>query len=177
MKKTIKYIIFFLIAFHSSAFANECILDKIKLLANYEDLKLGPAFTVFNINPDGSPHTIVGPIEALCGQNNKETGGILLQLSIIDKKVVQILFETSINNNRALFNIANKHYKAGFIKNQNKIDKKETETYTINKSDNLYFYANFKNENEFLEILEISSNKYREILGKRLLKEEERLND
>ena len=97
MKKTIKYIIFFLIAFYSSAFANECKLDKIKLLANYEDLKLGPGFTVFNINPDdGSPHIVIGPIEALCGQNNKETGGILLQLSIIDKKVVQILFETSI---------------------------------------------------------------------------------
>jgi len=177
MKKTIKYIIFFLIAFHSSAFANDCKLDKIKLLANYEDLKLGPGFTVFNINPDdGSPHIVIGPIEALCGLK-KDTGGIMVQLSIIDKKVAKILFETSINNNRALFDIANNHYKVGFIKNQNKIDKKETETYTINKSDNLYFYANFKNENEFLEILEISSNKYREILGKRLLKEEERLND
>ena len=54
-----------------------------------------------------------------------------------------------------------------------KLTKKETESYTVNKNDNLYYYANFIGKDNFLEYFEITSNKYKDKLNQHLLKEQE----
>ena len=114
---------------------------------------------------------MVMPIEHFC--KGDETNGIILTLFFLENTLVRIIFENALTPNRILFKIANNTYKVGFDKNNIKISRKETETYSINKNENFYFYGNFIGKNEFLEYFEITSNKYKDKLNEELLKREE----
>tara|TARA_B100000787_G_C16180113_1_gene291311 strand:- start:1169 stop:1690 length:522 start_codon:yes stop_codon:yes gene_type:complete len=172
MKKYFFIFIFFLIlSLQNKAFSYDCKLDKIKIDSSYESMELSLMFMVFNRHEDGTPALVAGPIESFCEDSN-ETNGAMVQLFFIENKLARIIFETSTTNNRVLFKIANNFYKVGFRQEQIKIEKKENETYTVNKEDNLYFYGNYKKEKEFLEYFEITGHKYGEKINQLLLKQE-----
>ena len=171
MKKKIFIFTFLLfISFQSKASAYDCDLNKIqtnKSISNFEEEKV--FFSYFE-NPSGAS-SMVMPIEHFC--KGDETNGIILTLFFLENTLVRIIFENALTPNRILFKIANNTYKVGFKKNNIKISRKETETYSINKNENFYFYGNFIGKNEFLEYFEITSNKYKDKLNEELLKREE----
>ena len=171
MRKIFILTILLLISFQSKTLAYDCKFGKIKIHTSNSNLQLGPTFMPLTYSANGKPSSMIGPIEELCKESD-ETNGIIVKLFFLDNKLVRIIFENAIIKNRILFKIANETYDVGFKKNQKKINKKETETYTVNKTDNLYFYGNFKGDNEFLEYFEITSNKYKDKFNEELLKRE-----
>ena len=173
MKKYFFIFIFFLIlSLQNKAFSYDCKLDKIKIDSSYESMQLGPAFMVFNYHDDKTPALVIGPIEALCG-DSKETDGAIIQLFFLENKLARVIYETGVTNNRVLFKIANDFYKVGFRQDQAKINNKENESYTVDKTNNFYYYANFKDGSNFLEFFEITSHKYGEKINKLELEKEE----
>ena len=170
MRRFILYIIGFFLLVQVNALALNCNLNKIQTntsISNFEEEKM---FFSYVENPSGASSMMM-PIEHFC--KDDETNGIILTLFFLENTLVRIIFENVLAQNRILFKIANDTYKVGFNKNNIKISRKETETYSINKNDNFYFYGNFIGKNEFLEYFEITSNKYKDKLNEELLKREE----
>ena len=171
MNRIFIFIFLLIISFQSKALAYDCKFNKIKIHTSNNNLHLGPTFMSLTYSADGKPTSMIGPIEELCKESD-ETNGIIVKLFFLDNKLVRIIFENAIIKNRILFKIANETYGVGFKKNQKKINKKETETYSVNKGDSFYFYGNFIGDNEFLEYFEITSNKYKDKFNEELLKRE-----
>ena len=64
-------------------------------------------------------------------------------------------------------------YKIEFKRNQQKVEKKQSEFYDTTINNNSYFYVLLKDKDRQQEYLEISSDKHIEKLEKQLLKIEE----
>ena len=115
--------------------------------------------------------SITLPIEFIC--KDSESNGTIISLFFIDDKVVRIIFQNQITQNRSLFKIANNIYKSGFIKNQKIIDKNEPEQYATEKNGVYYLYANLRGINEnkgnFLEFFEIVDKKHEDAATKEAL--------
>ena len=168
MRKIIFFIISFLFLFSSVALA--CDLSKFKLgnsLSNFEKEK----GTFFLSEPIKGINSITLPIEFIC--RDSELNGTLISLFFIDDKVVRIIFQNEILQNRSLFKIANNIYKSGFIKNQKIIDKNELEQYATEKNGVYYLYANLRGINEnkgnFRELFEIVNKKHEDAATKEAL--------
>ena len=171
MKKI--YILVFLLLFclQNKALSYDCRLDSIQIGNSFNELQLKErGMLIVGGNPDEAS-SMFFPIEYFC-KDSDETNGVVLNLLFLENKLVRIIFENEIIKNKILFRIANNTYKVGFVKNEAKIRKKEPESYTVNKNDNLYYYAYFIEKDNFIEYFEITGSKYKDKLNEHLLKEE-----
>ena len=175
MNRFIFYLFGFLLLAQANALALNCDLSKFKLGKNISDfekekLPFRLVETVKGIN------SITLPIEFIC--QDKEIKGTMISLFFIDDKIVRIIFQNQIIQNRSLFKLANSFYKSGFIKNQKIIDANEPEQYAIEKNGIYYLYANLRGINEntgnFLEIFEIVDKKHEDAATKEAIIEEEK---
>ena len=119
MNRFIVYLFGFLLLAQANALALNCDLSKFKLgknISNFEKEKI--AFMLGE--PVKGIKSITIPIEFIC--QDKEIKGTIISLFFIDEKVVRIIFQNQVIQNRALFKLANSFYKSGFVKNQKIID-------------------------------------------------------
>ena len=166
MKKIYILVLLLLFCLQNKAFSYDCRLDSIQIGNNFNELQLEKGLLIVGGNPDEAS-SMFFPIEYFC-KDSDETNGVMLNLLFLENKLVRIIFENEIIQNKILFRIANNTYKVGFVKNEAKINKKETESYKVNKNDNLYYYANFIEKDNFFEYFEITGNKYKDKLNKHL---------
>ena len=175
MNKFTLYLFGFLLLAQANAFALNCDLSKFKLgknISNFEKEKI--AFMLGE--PVKGIKSITIPIEFVC--QDKGIKGTIISLFFIDEKVVRIIFQNQVIQNRSLFKLANSFYKSGFKKNQKIIDANEPEQYAIEKNEVYYLYANLRGINEntgnFLELFEIVDKKHEDAANKEAIIEEEK---
>ena len=175
MNRFIVYLFGFLLLVQANAFALNCDLSKFKLgknISNFEKEKI--AFMLGE--PVKGIKSITIPIEFVC--QDKGIKGTIISLFFIDEKVVRIIFQNQVIQNRSLFKLANSFYKSGFKKNQKIIDANEPEQYAIEKNEVYYLYANLRGINEntgnFLELFEIVDKKHEDAANKEAIIEEEK---
>ena len=164
MKKTL-LILLFSILISSNALA--CDLGKYTIgkdLSSFEEEK--NAF--FITEPLKNIKSITLPIEYIC--ESSELDATLISLFFMDDKLIRIIFQNQLAQNRSLFKLANKNYKAGFKKNERLINNNEPEQYGVEKNDIYYLYGNFRGINEntgnFLEMFEIVDKKFEDVATK-----------
>ena len=170
IKKFCIIVFLFFILAQVNALALNCDLGKFQLgksLSNFEKEK--EAF--FLTEPIKGIKSITLPIEFIC--EDSESNGTIISLFFIDDKVVRIIFQNQIAQNRSLFKIANNIYKSGFVKNQKIIDKNEPEQYATEKNGVYYLYGNLRGINEnkgnFFELFEIVNKKHEDASTKEAL--------
>ena len=175
MNKFITYLFGILLLAQVNALALNCDLSKFKLgknISNFEKEKI--AFMLGE--PVKGIKSITIPIEFVC--QDKGIKGTIISLFFIDEKVVRIIFQNQVIQNRSLFKLANSFYKSGFVKNQKIIDANEPEQYAIEKNEVYYLYANLRGINEntgnFLELFEIVDKKHEDAANKEAIIEEEK---
>ena len=142
MKKII-FTLLFSILISSNTLA--CDLSKYaigKELSSFEEEK--KAF--FLTEPLKNIKSITLPIEYIC--ESSELDATLISLFFMDDKVIRIIFQNQLAQNRSLFKLANKNYKAGFRKNERLINNNEPEQYGVEKNGIYYLYGNFRGINE-----------------------------
>ena len=173
MNRFVFYILGIFLLTQANALALNCDFNKFKIgknLSNFEKEKI--AFMLGE--PVKGIKSITLPVEFIC--QDKKIKGTIISIFFIDDKVVRIIFQNQIIQNRVLFKLANSFYKSGFKKNQKLIDKNEPEQYAIEKNGIYHLYANLRGINEntgnFLELLEIVDKKHEDISTKQLLIEE-----
>jgi hypothetical protein len=175
MNRFIVYLFGFLLLVQANAFALNCDLSKFKLGKNISDFEK-EKLTFRLSEPIKGIKSITLPIEFIC--QDKEIKGTMISLFFIDDKIVRIIFQNQIVQNRSLFKLANSFYKSGFIKNQKIIDANEPEQYAIEKNEIYYLYANLRGINEntgnFLELFEIVDKKHENAANKEAIIEEEK---
>ena len=174
MKKFIFYIFGIFLLAQANALALNCDFNKFKIgknLSNFEKEKI--AFMLGE--PVKGIKSITLPVEFIC--QDKKIKGTIISIFFIDDKVVRIIFQNQIIQNRVLFKLANSFYKSGFKKNQKIIDKNEPEQYATEKNGIYHLYANLRGINEntgnFLELLEIVDKRHEDVSTKQLIIEEE----
>lgn len=173
MRRFILYIIGFFLLVQVNAFAVNCDLNKFQLGKNLSDFdKEKETFLISE--PIVGIKSITLPIEFICLET--ETNGTIISLFFIDDKVVRIIFQNQVAQNRSLFSIANNIYKSGFVKNQKIIDANEPEQYAKEKNGVYYLYGNLiginENKGNFLELFEIVDKKHEDAANKAALKME-----
>ena len=175
MNRFTLYLFGFLLLAQANAFALNCDLSKFKLGKNINDFKK-EELTFRLSEPIKGINSITLPIEFIC--QDKEIKGTMISLFFIDDKIVRIIFQNQIIQNRSLFKLANSFYKSGFVKNQKIIDANEPEQYAIKKNEVYYLYANLRGINEntgnFLELFEIVDKKHEDAASKEAIIEEEK---
>ena len=175
MNRFIVYLFGFLLLAQANALALNCNLSKFKLGKNISDFEK-EKLTFRLSEPIKGINSITLPIEFIC--QDKEIKGTMISLFFIDDKIVRIIFQNQIIQNRSLFKLANSFYKSGFVKNQKIIDANEPEQYAIEKNEVYYLYANLRGINEntgnFLEIFEIVDKKHEDAATKEAIIEEEK---
>ena len=174
MKKLFFYFFGLYFFLQTYSLALNCDFNKFKIgknLSNFEKEKI--AFMLGE--PVKGIKSITLPVEFIC--QDKKIKGTIISIFFIDDKVVRIIFQNQIIQNRVLFKLANSFYKSGFKKNQKLIDKNEPEQYAIEKNGIYHLYANLRGINEntgnFLELLEIVDKKHEDVSTKQLIIEEE----
>ena len=175
MNRFILYLFGILLLVQANALALNCDLSKFKLgknISNFEKEKI--AFMLGE--PAKGIKSITIPIEFVC--QDKGIKGTIISLFFIDEKVVRIIFQNQVIQNRSLFKLAISFYKSGFKKNQKIIDANEPEQYAIEKNEVYYLYANLRGINEntgnFLELFEIVDKKHEDAANKEAIIEEEK---
>ena len=174
MNRFVLYIFGIFLMTQTNTLALSCDFDKLRIgkdLSNFEQEKI--AFMLGE--PIKGIKSITFPVEFIC--QDKEIKGTIISLFFIEEKVVRIIFQNQIVQNRVLFKLANNLYKSGFKKNQKLIDKNEPEQYVVEKNGIYHLYANLRGINEntgnFLELLEIVDKKHEDVSTKQLIIEEE----
>ena len=172
-KKNFIIIFLFFILLQTNALAFNCDLSKFQISKNLSSFdKEKETFMISE--PIKGIKSITLPIEFIC--KDSESNGTIISLFFIDDKVVRIIFQNQIAQNRSLFKIANNIYKSGFIKNQKIIDKNEPEQYATEKNGVYYLYANIRGMNEnkgnFRELFEIVDKKHEDAATKQALIQE-----
>ena len=175
MNRFIFYLFGFLLLAQANALALNCDLSKFKLGKNISDFEK-EKLTFRLSEPIKGINSITLPIEFIC--QDKEIKGTMISLFFIDDKIVRIIFQNQIIQNRSLFKLANSLYKSGFVKNQKIIDANEPEQFAIEKNGIYYLYANLRGINEntgnFLELFEIVDKKHEDAATKEAIIEEEK---
>ena len=175
MNRFIVYLFGFLLLAQANALALNCDLSKFKLGKNISDFEK-EKLTFRLSEPIDGINSITLPIEFIC--QDKEIKGTIISLFFIDEKVVRIIFQNQVIQNRSLFKLANSFYKSGFVKNQKIIDANEPEQYALEKNEVYYLYANLRGINEntgnFLELFEIVDKKHEDAANKEAIIEEEK---
>ena len=169
MMKKIFIFIFFL-SFIGQAKAYDCQFEKIKPGVNKKDLEKINLFLPQNQEGiNGIP--IIA--EQICSDDTREIMGLVLELTFFDDKLIKVNYINTLSISNILFDISINDYKTSFKRNQQQVEKKQSEFYNTTINDNSYFYVLLKDKDRQQEYLEINSDKDSEKLDKFLLQIEE----
>ena len=175
MKKIFLFI--FLLGFISQARAYDCSFDKLKPgpSKNLEEINI---FS-YDSSTSKEPFSLIINGDAVC-KNKYEDGDELrnimslkIHLTFVGDKLIKVNYINNFSESAILFDILNNDYKIKFKRNQQKVEKKQSEFFNTTLNDNSYFYVLLKNKDRQQEYLEISSDKHIEKLEKHLLEIEE----
>jgi len=168
MKKI--FIFIFFLSFIGQAQAYDCQFDKIKPGASKKDLEEIYLFLPRNVEGINS-----APVHAeeICKGDPRDIMGLVLELTFFDDKLIKINYINTLSISTILFNISNDDYKTNFKRNQQQVEKKQSEVSHATMNDNSYFYVLLKDKDRQQEYLEINSDKDSEKLDKFLLQIEE----
>ena len=169
MMKKIFIFIFFL-SFIGQAQAYDCQFDKIKPGASKKDLEEIYLFLPRNVEGINS-----APVHAeeICKGDPRDIMGLVLELTFFDDKLIKINYVNTLSISAILFDISNNDYKTNFKRNQQQVEKKQSEFYDTTINDNSYFYVLLKDKDRQQEYLEINSDKDSEKIDKFLIQVEE----
>ena len=168
MKKI--FIFIFLLSFSSQVQAYECQFDKIKPGVSKKDLEEIYLFLPRNVEGINS---VPVQAEEICKGDPKDIMGLVLELTFFDDKLIKINYINSMLASTILFDISNNDYKTNFKRNQQQVEKKQSEFYNTTINDNSYFYVLLKDKDRQQEYLEINSDKDSEKIDKFLIQIEE----
>jgi hypothetical protein len=168
MKKI--FIFIFLLSFVNQAQAYDCQFDKIKPGVNKKDLE--EIYLFLPRNQEGI-NSVPVQAEEICKGDPRDIIGLVLELTFFDDKLIKINYINSMLASTILFDISNNDYKTNFKRNQQQVEKKQSEFYNTTINNNSYFYVLLKDKDRQQEYLEINSDKDSEKLDKFLLKIEE----
>ena len=168
MKKI--YIFIFLLSFIGQAKAYDCPFDKLKPGVNKKDLE-----EIYLFLPRNQEGINIVPTRAkeICKGDPKDIMGLEIHLIFFDDKLIKINYINTLSISTVLFDISNNDYKTNFKRNQQQVDKKQSEFYDTTINNNSYFYVLLKDKDRQQEYLEINSDKDSKKLDKFLLKIEE----
>ena len=99
--------------------------------------------------------------------------GLEIHLIFFDDKLIKINYINTLSISTVLFDISNNDYKTNFKRNQQQVEKKQSEFYDITINNNSYFYVLLKDKDRQQEYLEINSDKDSEKIDKFLIQVEE----
>jgi len=168
MKKIFVFI--FLLSFISQAQAYDCQFAKIKPGVSKKDLEEIYLFLPRNVEGINS---VPVQAEEICKGDPKDIMGLVLELTFFDDKLIKINYINSMLASTILFDISNNDYKTNFKRNQQQVEKKQSEFYNTTINDNSYFYVLLKDKDRQQEYLEINSDKDSEKIDKFLIQIEE----
>ena len=168
MKKI--FIFIFLLSFVNQVQAYDCQFDKIKPGVNKKDLE--EIYLFLPRNQEGI-NSVPVQAEEICKGDPRDIMGLVLELTFFDDKLIKINYINSMLASTILFDISNNDYKTNFKRNQQQVEKKQSEFYNTTINNNSYFYVLLKDKDRQQEYLEINSDKDSEKLDKFLLKIEE----
>jgi hypothetical protein len=168
MKKI--FILIFLLSFSSQAQAYDCQFDKIKPGVSKKDLE--EIYLFLPRNQEGI-NSVPVQAEEICKGDPRYIIGLVLELTFFDDKLIKINYINSMLTSTILFDISNNDYKTNFKRNQQQVEKKQSEFYNTTINDNSYFYVLLKDKDRQQEYLEINSDKDSEKIDKFLLQIEE----
>ena len=168
MKKI--FIFIFLLGFINQAQAYDCQFDKIKPGVSKKDLEEINLFLPRNQEGTNGVPIIA---EQICIDDTREIMGLVLELTFFDDKLIKINYINSMLASTILFDISNNDYKTNFKRNQQQVEKKQSEFYNTTINDNSYFYVLLKDKDRQQEYLEINSDKDSEKIDKFLIQIEE----
>ena len=168
MMKKIFIFIFFL-SFIGQAKAYDCQFEKIKPGVNKKDLEKINLF--LPRNQEGINIVPIRP-EEICKGDPKDVMGLEIHLIFFDDKLIKINYINTLSISTVLFDISNNDYKTNFKRNQQQVEKKQSEFYDTTIKDNSYFYVLLKDKDRQQEYLEINSDKDSEKINKFLIQVE-----
>jgi len=168
MKKI--FIFIFLLSFIGQAQAYDCPFDKLKPGVNKKDLE-----EIYLFLPRNQEGINIVPIRAeeICKGDPKYVMGLEIHLIFFDDKLIKINYINTLSISTVLFDISNNDYKTNFKRNQQQVEKKQSEFYDITINNNSYFYVLLKDKDRQQEYLEINSDKDSEKIDKFLIQVEE----
>ncbi len=176
MKKIFIFIFFF--GFIIQAQAYDCQFDKLKPGVTNKSLEEINIFA-YDSSISKEPFSLIVNGEAVC-KNKYEDGDELrnimsldIHLTFVGDKLIKVNYINNFSESAILFDILNNDYKIKFKRNQQEVEKKQSEFFNTTLNDNSYFYVLLKNKDRQQEYLEISSDKHIEKLEKHLLEIEE----
>ena len=176
MKKISIFI--FLLSFIGQAQAYDCQFNKLKPGTTSKNLEEINIF-VYGSNLSSEPYSLIVNGERACNNRYKdgdELRNIMsldIHLTFVGDKLIKVNYINNFSESKMLFDILNNDYKINFKRNQQEVEKKQSEFFNTTLNYNSYFYVLLKNKDRQQEYLEISSEKYIEKLEKQLLKIEE----
>ena len=133
----------------------------------------GPHIAIDKIrNQEGINIVPIRP-EEICKGDPRDVMGLEIHLIFFDDKLIKINYINTLSISTVLFDISNNDYKTNFKRNQQQVEKKQSEFYDTTINNNSYFYVLLKDKDVQQEYLEINSDKDSEKLDKFLLKTEE----
>ena len=168
MKKI--FIFIFLLSFIGQAQAYDCQFDKIKPGVSKKDLE--EIYLFLPRNQEGI-NSVPVQAEEICKGDPRDIMGLVLELTFFDDRLIKINYINSMLTSTILLDISNNDYKTNFKRNQQQVEKKQSEFYNTTINDNSYFYVLLKDKDRQQEYLEINSDKDSEKLDKFLLQIEE----
>ena len=168
MKKI--FIFIFLLSFIGQAQAYDCQFDKIKPGVSKKDLEEIYLFLPRNVEGINS---VPVQAEEICKGDPRDIMGLVLELTFFDDKLIKINYINTLSISNILFDISINDYKTNFKRNQQQVEKKQSEFYDTTINDNSYFYVLLKDKDRQQEYLEINSDKDSEKIDKFLIQIEE----
>jgi hypothetical protein len=176
MKKICIFI--FLLIFSSQSYAYDCSFDKIKPGVTSKSLEEINIFA-YGSNSSSEPYVRMIQAQDICKNDYKDGDelrnimSLNINLVFVEDKLIKVNYINDLSESTILFDILTNDYKINFKRNQQKVEKKQSEFFNTTINDNSYFYVLLKNKDRQQEYLEISSDKHIEKLEKHLLKIEE----
>ena len=168
MKKI--FIFIFLLSFISQAKAYDCPFDKLKPGVNKKDLE---EINLFLPRNQEGINIVPTRAKEICKGDPKDVMGLEIHLIFFDDKLIKINYINTLSISTILFDISNNDYKTNFKRNQQQVDKKQSEFYDTTINNNSYFYVLLKDKDRQQEYLEINSDKDSEKIDKFLIQVEE----
>ena len=160
----------FLLSFSNQVQAYDCQFDKIKPGVSKKDLEEIYLFLPRNIEGINS---VPVHAEEICKDDPRNIMGLVLELTFFDDKLIKINYVNTLSISTILFDISNNDYKTNFKRNQQQVEKKQSEFYNTTINDNSYFYVLLKDKDRQQEYLEINSDKDSEKIDKFFIQVEE----
>ncbi|MGY9007907.1 MAG: hypothetical protein ACKVI2_04630, partial [Candidatus Pelagibacterales bacterium] len=124
MKKI--FIFIFFLSFIGQAQAYDCQFDKIKPGASKKDLEEIYLFLPRNVEGINS---VPVHAEEICKGDPRDIMGLVLELTFFDDKLIKINYVNTLSISAILFDISNNDYKTNFKRNQQQVEKKQSEFY------------------------------------------------